>query len=193
MTGYEPILHVILREKLLGIDGDLLEIGVLLGGGTRKLCAVAQRSPQKRVIAVDVFDPDFDHTRGMPGFEMAALYRDQMRWSRTGETDQRGLFDEVTRGCSNLVVVSGDSTTVDIPTERLCFAFIDGHHAPEYARKDFATCWSRLSPGGVVAMHDYGGDLPDLTAEVHSLIGKHGSEIGRTWVDGIIIFIQKIR
>jgi hypothetical protein len=31
---------------------------------------------------------------------------------------QREVFDDVTRRCDNLVVVAGDSTSVDIPADR---------------------------------------------------------------------------
>ena len=201
MTGYEPMLDVIVRERLDRVEGDVLEIGVMLGGGTRKLCGVFSKlAPHKRIIAVDIFDPNFDHSpniavdsdghpNGGPGQEMAMVYSEHM--ARAGAVNQRETFDRVTAGCSNLVVVSGDSTKVDIPTDRLCFAFIDGNHDRAYVRADFNTAWSRLSPSGVVALHDYGYDLPEITEEVHVQIGAHAAEIQRVWVSGYIVFIQK--
>lgn len=201
MTGYEPMLDVIVREGLDRVDGDVLEIGVMLGGGTRKLCGLfSNRAPDKRVIAVDIFDPNFDHSpniavdaqgrpNGRPGQEMATVYSEHM--ARAGAIDQRATFNRITAGCSNLVVVAGDSTKVDIPTDRLCFAFIDGNHDRAYVRADFDTAWSRLSPSGVVALHDYGYDLPEITEEVHVQIGAHAAEIQRVWVSDWIVFIQK--
>ena len=153
----------------------------------------------KRVIAIDVFDPDFDHSPnvavdelGRPtgaGQEMADVYRREM--AQAGVSDQRATFDAITAGCANLVVVPGDSTRVQIPTDRLCFAFIDGNHDRAFVHADFETAWSRLSPSGVVALHDYGYDLPEITEEVHTLIGAHASEIARVWTSGWIIFLQR--
>ncbi len=190
-TGYEPILDVIERERLYLLEGDVLEIGVLLGGGTAKLCGLMKRrAPSKRVIAVDIFDPAFDTTQSPIGYDMAAIYASQI--SRVG-SDQRAVFDQITAGEPNLVVVEGDSAEVEIPAERLAFSFIDGHHAAEYVRGDFETAWSRTVPGGVVGLHDYGGDLSHVTHTVHELIGEHADEIARVWTEGIIAFIQRGR
>jgi hypothetical protein len=189
LTGYEALLDVILAERVHELPGDVLEIGVLMGGGTAKLCGIFQRlAPDKRVIAVDLFDPSFDLTMSPIGVSMAELYHHKI-----GErgADQRAVFDSITAGYENLVVIAGDSTKVEIPTDQLVFAFIDGHHATEYARADFATAWSRTVPGGVVAFHDYAGDLRHLTATIHALIGEHAEEIERVWTDGIIMFVKR--
>ena len=187
-VGYELLLGELERNGLDRVDGDLLEIGVLLGGGTRKLCGwAAARAPSKRVVAVDIFDPGFDPTTTAEGWSMPELYATALRGR-----DQRAIFDEMTAGCANLTVVAGDSTQVAVPTDRLAFAFVDGSHVPEDVRKDFETAWSRLSPGGVAAFHDYGGNLPDLTATLHECIGRHAAEIRRVWTrEGELLFVQR--
>jgi SAM-dependent methyltransferase len=176
-VGYEPLLEEIESNELHRLDGDVLEIGALLGGGTAKLCRwFARRDPSKRVIAVDVFDPAFDPTVTVDGWGMRELYADFI-----GNRSQREVFDAVTGNCANLVVVEGDSTKVDLPADRLAFAFVDGSHVPDDVRTDFETVWSRLSPGGIAAFHDYGGDLPGVTHTLHDLIGRHATEIARVW------------
>jgi predicted O-methyltransferase YrrM len=187
-VGYEILLEVIERRGIEAVDGDVLEIGALLGGGTAKLCGwCAAQAPAKRVITVDVFDPAFDPTTTLGGWPMRDLYLNAL-----GDRDQRAVFDEVTNGCTNLVVVVGDSTKVEIPTDRLAFAFVDGSHAADDVRADFETVWGRLSPGGIVAFHDYGGDIPGVTHTVHRCIGEHAEEIARIWArNPTLLFVQR--
>ena len=188
-TGYEVLLQEIESRGIDRVDGDVLEIGALLGGGTAKLCGYFSRDAAvKQVITVDVFDPSFDPTVTVQGWSMPELYASRLRGRK-----QREVFDEVTRGYGNLTVVVGDSTSVDIPAQRLAFAFVDGSHDPADVRADFATVWSRLSPGGIVAFHDYGGDLPDLTATLHECIGAHAGEIARVWTrQPALLFLQRL-
>lgn len=189
-VGYEILLGEIERLGLDRVEGDVLEIGALLGGGTAKLCAwFGQRSPDKRVITVDVFDPAFDPTTTVEGWAMSDLYENAL-----GGRTQREIFDEVTEGCDNLLVITGDSTKVELPTERLAFAFIDGSHVAEDVRADFETAWQRLVPGGVAAFHDYGGDLPGVTHTLHERIGAHADEIARVWArQPMLLFVQRER
>ena len=189
-VGYEVLLEDIERHGIDRVDGDALEIGALLGGGTTKLCRwFARRAPAKRVIAVDVFDPSFDPTTTVEGWPMGSLYSAALEGR-----DQRTVFDEVTRGCDNLVVVAGPSGTVDFGTDRLAFAFVDGSHAAEDVRTDFHRVWERLSPGGIVAFHDYGDNLPGVTHTLHECIGAHADEIARVWTRRpTLLFIQRKR
>jgi len=187
-VGYEVLLEEIERHRIHRVDGDLLEIGAFLGGGTAKLCGwCATRAPVKRVIAVDVFDPAFDPTTTLEGWSMRDLY---VRGA--GGRAQREIFDDVTRGSPNLTVVAGDSTTVEIPADRLAFAFVDGSHVPAAVRADFETVWDRLSPGGIAAFHDYGGNLPGVTHTLHACIGGHADEIERIWTrTPTLLFLQR--
>jgi hypothetical protein len=186
--GYEVLLEEIERHRLDQVDGDVLEIGALLGGGTAKLCHwLALNAERKRVITVDVFDIGFDKTTTAGGWSMPELYGDIVKGR-----DQRDVFDEVTSGCSNLVVVVGDSTAVELPTQRLAFAFVDGNHDIDYVLSDFERVWERLSPGGIAAFHDYGGDLPGVTRALHESIGRHAAEIARVWTRApTLLFLQR--
>lgn len=187
-VGYEVLLEEIERVGLDRIEGDVLEIGAFLGGGTAKLCGwLACRSPAKRVISVDVFDPSFDTTSTVAGWPMHELYT-----SALNGRSQRAVYDDVTHGCANLTVVAGDSTSVEIPGDRLAFAFVDGSHVPEDVRSDFELVWQRLSPSGVAAFHDYGADLPGVTRTLHACIGAHAGEIERVWTRAPrLLFVQR--
>jgi hypothetical protein len=184
-SQYEHLLQVLATR--LDVPGDVLEIGVFLGGGTFKLCRYLEHhAPEKRVYAVDIFDPSFDMTPCTAGVAMARLYRDALQGR-----SQRDVYREVTAGCRNLTTIEGDSAQISIPDGTLCFGFVDGHHAPLYVRNDFDLIWRRLSVRGVVCFHDYGFDLPQVTTEIHRIIGEHADEISRTWVDGTMIFLER--
>src|SRR5206468_3798222 len=118
------------------------------------------------------------------GVNMAQLY--EIKIGQRGAS-QRSVFDRITAGYHNLTVIAGDSTKVEIPADTLCFSFIDGHHASDNARADFHTAWSRTVSGGIVAFHDYGGDLRHLTETIHHLVGEHAADIERVWVHGIMM------
>lgn len=176
-VGYEVLLEEIERHRLDRVEGDALEIGVLLGGGTAKLCGwFGDHAPGKRVLAVDVFDPDFDPTTTVQGWTMRELYA-----HRLGDRNQRAVFDEVTGGYENLVVVAGDSTSTPIPTDRLAFAFVDGSHVPADVKSDFELVWDRLAPGGVAAFHDYGADLPEVTDTLDACVHARADQIDEVW------------
>lgn len=190
ITGYEPMLDVILERGLHRLDADFLEIGVFLGGGTHKLSNLLRlEAPDRRVVAIDVFDLDFDQTACTEGAKMAEIYNKHLHL-HDGK-NQREVFDRVTAGCQNLEVIAGDSTQATVPTDRLAFSFIDGHHASDYVRKDFTTAWERTVPAGVVALHDYGTLLPGVTHTVNALIGEHAHDIARVWCTNTIIFVQR--
>jgi hypothetical protein len=183
-SGYERLLDVL--GQRLAVPGDVLEIGVFLGGGTYKLCRFLEhRAPEKRVYALDVFDPDFDASPCLGGIPMTRLYQGALKGG-----SQRDIYQRVTTKCRNLTTLEGDSAAVPVPEVPLCLAFIDGNHAREYVRSDFELVWKRLSVGGVVCLHDYGHDLPEVTAEIHRLIGRYAEQIARVWVEGIMIFIE---
>lgn len=176
-VGYEVLLEELERLRLDRVEGDALEIGVLLGGGTAKLCGwFARTAPGKRVVAVDVFDPEFDPTTTVEGWTMRELYA-----HRLDGRNQRAVFDEVTSGCENLTVVVGDSTSTPLPTDRLAFAFVDGSHVPADVKSDFELVWDRLAPGGVAAFHDYGADLPEVSDTLDACVQARADQVDEVW------------
>lgn len=188
MVGYEQLIEFIDKNRIYKLGGDLLEIGTFLGGGAYKLSKyISQKAPDKKLYVVDIFDPDFDSTACITGEKMHEIYLRSLRGR-----NQEEVFKKVTRSCTNIVVIKGDSKKVELPENTLCFAFIDGNHDPVYVENDFYLAWKRLIPGGFVGFDDYGYDLPQVTATIDRLIERHREEIGRVEKQGRkIIFIQK--
>jgi predicted O-methyltransferase YrrM len=175
----------------MSIPGDIVEIGAFRGGGTYKLAKFLHRQgSQKKVYTIDCFDPQADQTRNVEGMSMAELYQAQLGGKR-----QREVFDEVTAGIPNIVVIAGDSKAVKVPTKSVCFGFIDGNHSDQYIISDFYLIWTKLSPGGVIAFHDYDYDLPNVTAMIKQLCARHSSAIADLCVDEKrhVIYIRTIK
>jgi hypothetical protein len=185
---YMAIVDVVRSPEQLAVPGDWLEIGVFLGGGTYMLSHILGRSaPGRRVIAVDIFSRDTDATKALDGRSMDEIYLGHLAFvgAQLGtEADQEAIFRRVTGDLRNVEVVVGDSKTVELPTEQLSFAFIDGNHAADYVRSDFERTWALLSPGGIVALDDYAHAIPEVTRTIHELIGERAEEIERFWVAG---------
>jgi len=191
LVGYEAFYDLIDGRGLLRLPGDLVEIGAFCGGGTYKLAKfLKRRGSPKTVYAVDVFDCSLDRTLNESGAEMAAVYSGILKGA-----SQRDVFESVTTGLDNVVVIAGDSKKITLPTEIVCFAFIDGNHNPCYVQNDFHLVWQKLTEGGVVAFHDYGGDLPQVTRTIDRLCDEHRGEIRSLEVDPTrhIIYVTKRR
>lgn len=192
-SGYSRLLVELERNRIADVPGDVVEIGVLLGGGTYKLCKYLEReAPGKQVYAIDIFDPSFDSTTCAEGATMAELYQAALADGSVQGRTQREIFDHITADCHNLAVLAEDSATVQIPAERIAFAYIDGNHSAEYVRSDFELIWSKLSPGGIVSFDDYGSNIPEVTRTLHEIIGEHAGELVRTWtVAPKTLFMQR--
>ncbi len=181
LSGYERLLDIVIEERLCEIEGDFVEIGAFLGGGTYKLSRLlGSLAPDKRLYSIDVFDPNADLTLSDCGHTMADAYNRQLK----GRT-QRDVYDSIVRGCTNVITLAQDSKSVDIPSDSIAFAYIDGNHSADYVRSDFYLVWHKLSPGGVVAFDDYASDISHLTQTIHALIGENAGQIERIWRTGI--------
>ena len=173
LTGYEVFIDLIRRERLDRMAGDFLEIGCCLGGGTAKLAKLAT-SVDKQVWVIDPFDTNLS--------------------SEAGPT-QEEIFRQVTAPWSaSIQVLKQDSTRARLPDGlRFGFAFADGNRDPVRVKSDFQLVWRRLLPGGWAGFHDYGGDLPDVTAALDSMLEQYAAEIGRVEKieDRWILLVQK--
>ncbi|MGI8622400.1 MAG: glycosyltransferase [Solirubrobacteraceae bacterium] len=180
LQSYEHILEAIRERGLTALDGDFVEIGVFLGGGVYQLARLLERdAPDRRVWAVDVFEPDVDTTRAETGLRMTTIYEGQL-----GGADQHELYRAVVERCPNVQTVVGDSATVELPFERVAFAHIDGSHDAAYVRTDFERLWPKVLPGGVLAFDDYGDDLPEVTATIDAVRAERGDEVAEFWTSG---------
>lgn len=187
LSGYETLLETIRSHGIASVEGDVVEIGAFLGGGTYQLCKLMEReAPDKRVYVIDVFDPAFDLSPGGGG-NVGELYQRLL-----DGRDQRSIYDEVTGSCRNLVTIVGDSAALERPSDRIAYAHIDGNHSPEYVRGDFELVWPAVSAGGIVSFDDYGRDLPHVTQAIDALIDDHRDEIEEVWTGGVkTAFLKK--
>lgn len=174
-VGYEVLLDFIEAHSLHRLEGDLVEIGSFMGGGTAKLARYACRHG-KRVFSVDIFSPDVDDTATPDGTRMSDIYLAFLEGR-----PQLEVYEEAVRSLDNVVTIRQDSKTVSFPPEqRFVFGFIDGNHHPDYVRNDFHIIWQNLVEGGVLGFHDYNTDLPDVTACIDRIIAEHAEEIAET-------------
>lgn len=191
LVGYETLIDFARAHQIFDVPGDLLEVGAFCGGGSYKLAKTVLREGLKKTLyVVDCFDVTFDKTQCSAGKQMSELYSMHLM----GQS-QKEVFSRITQGLSNIVVIEADSKTVELPTEAICFAFIDGNHSPDYVRSDFHLAWDKLSPSGVLAFHDYGHDLPQVTSALDELCLQHRNEISGSVVHRgkHVLFIQKRR
>jgi hypothetical protein len=187
-AGYELLLDYIQRYQLYNLNGDVVEIGAFMGGGTRKLAEFFGNFG-KKVIVVDVFDPSFDQTLNERGESMSSIYT-----AILGNRDLLGIFNRNVEHLENVIVNHIDSRNVVFAEDlKLCFSVIDGNHNPWYVRNDFESVWKRTVEGGAVALHDYGGDLPQVTKTIDHLIEGYAREISRIdkFPEQCFIFITK--
>ncbi len=175
LVGYEVLLDFIEERSLHRLEGDLIEIGSFMGGGTVKLARYARRHG-KSVFAVDIFDPSTDSTATPDGTIMRDIYLAFLEGH-----PQLEVYEQAVRGLDNVVTIKQDSKEVSFPPEqKFIFGFIDGNHQPDYVRNDFHIIWQNLVDGGVLGFHDYNTDLPDVTSCINEIIAENAEEIVET-------------
>jgi Methyltransferase domain len=190
-SAYDRLIDYIDANKIFGLSGQFLEIGAFMGGGSVKLARCAAKH-SKRLLVVDLFDPDFDVAENIHGQSMGSLYRRAI-----GHKSLREIFDGNTKHEKNIVVYEADSMQVALPPDtKLCFSYIDGGHDAEHVTHDFYLAWNLTVPGGAVAFHDYvetGGDLPQVTDAINALIEANKSTISDTLYmrDSAIMLVRK--
>ena len=172
-VGYEVLIEFIQQRALHELEGDIIEIGAYMGRGTAKLAKLAQRYNRK-VYAIDVFDPSLDRTTSRSGIKAGDVYEAFLKGRSMLEA-----YQESTRAFGNIITVREDSKKVSFPEEqKFLFGFIDGCHQEAYVENDFYVIWPHLVSGGVVGLHDYKfDDWPGVTEAADRLIHKHKSEI----------------
>jgi len=188
ISGYEVLLDTIIKEKLYLLEGDIVEIGAFLGGGTYKLSKLMEAlGVDKIVYAIDTFDFRSDESTSTSGERMSDLYGEILKGR-----NQFDIYSKITMNCKNVVTLISDSKNVVLPCDKVCFAYIDGNHSPDYVRNDFYLVWNKLVSHGVVSFDDYGYDLPQVTKTIHKLIGEESERILKLWTaGGKRIFIEK--
>jgi cephalosporin hydroxylase len=176
-VGYEFLIDFIKQRALYELEGDIIEIGAYMGGGTAKLAKFAQRYG-KKVYAVDVFDPSLDKTLSKSGIKAGDVYEAFLQGRSMLEA-----YQESTRGFDNIVTIREDSKKVSFPKEqKFIFGFIDGCHQQAYVANDFYVIWPHLVSGGALGFHDYKfDDWPEVTKAADKLIHAYKREISEAY------------
>lgn len=189
LADYNFMIKYLAKNKIYLLDGDIVEIGALMGGGTKKIAQFFANF-EKRVHSIDIFNPDADNTRTVRGESLAKFYR-----ALLGKRLMREIFDQNTKRQKNITIYPKDSREITFPhSMRLCFAFIDGNHSPEYVEYDFNLVWKHIVSGGIIAYDDYEGDMPQTTQAIKKVIEIHKEEIEVVdrYEKRRLIFIKKI-
>ena len=175
-VGYENLIRFIEERSLQNLDGDIIEIGAYMGGGTVKLAGFA-RKYNKKVFAIDTFDPGVDRTVGRGGVSAGEVYQAFLEGPSMID-----VYEKATTGLDNIVTIRRDSRCVAFPKEqRFFFGFVDGCHQRSYVENDFMVIWPHLVGGGAIGFHDYRfDDWPEVTAAVDGIVSDHRGEIAET-------------
>lgn len=175
-VGYEKLLAFIKKRRLLALEGDLIEIGAFMGGGTVKLAKLAKKYG-KKVYVIDIFEPSLDQTVSKSGVTACDVYL-----AFLGNRSMFEVYQEATRNFDNIITIKEDSMKVRFPEEqRFVFGFVDGCHQRAYVENDFHLIWPNLVSGGVLGIHDYKyDDWSEVTEAVDGLLAEHKNEISET-------------
>ena len=172
-VGYEVLIDFMERYAVYELEGDIVEIGAFMGGGTAKLAQFAEKC-DKKVYAIDIFDPTCDTTQDLNGIRMCDIYEAFLQGR-----SQMEIYQDVTQRFKNIITINKDSKEVEFAeSQDFIFGFIDGNHKPDYVKNDFYIIWPHIVPGGCVGFHDYDFDLPYVTCAIDKLIHDHRDEIG---------------
>lgn len=175
-VGYENLIAFIEERSLHELEGDLVEIGAFMGGGTVKLAEFAKKH-NKKVHVVDIFEPSLDQTISKSGMSACEVYEAFLEGRSMWD-----VYQEATRPFDNIITIRKDSKTVNInDKQKFIFGFVDGCHEETYVNNDFYVIWPNLVSGGVLGFHDYEyEDWAEVTDAVKKLLEKHKDEISET-------------
>ncbi len=172
LVGYETLIRVILENNILELEGDFIEIGAFLGGGTKKLARLAE-TIKKKVICIDPFQLTNDNNTMKNGKRFSDIYKNILM-DIDVSLSQKEIFEEVTKNEKNIEIIQDVSQNVLFSSEqKFCFGFIDGEHSYSAVQSDFNLIWGRTVCGGIIGLHDYGGDIDDVTRSIDNIIKQY--------------------
>ncbi len=147
----------------------IVEIGCLGGEGTRKL---AMAFPEREIYALDIFDVCAEEDPNL-----VKLYQEDLKYR-----DPMIVFLENIHGLENVSIIITDSRDWE-PDTFFALAIIDGGHSYDVVLNDLE---KTIPVSDYIAVHDYNGDLPQVTRAVDKVVKKYGlrlCEIGNTFVE----------
>ncbi|NQT74459.1 MAG: class I SAM-dependent methyltransferase [Chloroflexi bacterium] len=172
-VGYGNLVNFMEERSLYALEGDIIEIGAFMGGGTVKLAEFAGKHG-KTVHVVDIFEPSLDQTMSVSGMSACDVYEAFLEGHSMWE-----VYQEATRQYDNVITVREDSKKVSFDEkQKFVFGFVDGCHEESYVNNDFYVIWPHLVSGGVLGFHDFEyDDWPEVTRAAKKIIEKHKDEI----------------
>lgn len=189
MSGYELLLDTIIDKKLYQLEGDFVEIGAFIGGGTYKLSRLLEKlKTERKIYVIDTFNLSLDDHTCKQLKETLKLHKKIMK-----DKKQYEFYKKVTKNCKNIITLVGDSKKITLPCETISFAYIDGNHSYDYVKNDFYLVWDKLVSNGIIAFHDYNFDQPGTIRAIHELIGEQSDKILKIRINDLksTVFIQK--
>lgn len=172
-VGYEKLVAFMRKRALQKLEGDIIEIGAFMGGGTIKLAKFAGKYGRK-VYVIDTFEPELDKTVSKSGMTACAVYEAFLQGH-----SMLDVYQKTTQHFDNIVTIREDSLKTRFDKgQKFIFGFVDGCHQWTYVNNDFYVIWPHLVSGGILGFHDYKyDDWPEVTRAVDELIDKHKNEI----------------
>ncbi|MFA5360557.1 MAG: class I SAM-dependent methyltransferase [Candidatus Paceibacterota bacterium] len=189
MSGYEFLLDTIIDKKIYQLEGDFVEIGAFIGGGTYKLSKLLEKLKiEKKIYVIDTFNLSLDDHTCKQLKETLNLHKKIMK-----DKKQYEFYKKVTKNCKNIITLIGDSKKTTLSCEKVSFAYIDGNHSYDYVKNDFYLIWDKLVSTGIIAFHDYNFDQPGAIRAIHELIGEQSDKILKIWINDLksTVVIQK--
>lgn len=181
-VGYENLISFMETHSLHQLDGDLIEVGAFMGGGTIKLAEYARKYGRK-VYVVDLFEPTLDQTLSKSGETACSVYE-----AFLDGRSMQDVYQAATRDFDNIITVREDSKRVRFDnSQKYIFGFIDGCHQESYVLNDFHLIWPNLVSGGILGLHDYRyDDWPEVTQAIEKLLDEYQDQIGeQTEIPGV--------
>lgn len=136
------ILHDFGQYILNGVSGDILEIGV--GESSYYLSRLAEKF-NRRIFHCDISPSKLVNPMSVPGYLSA---KEDIEYF-----EERDPLPSLNK---RVICYAGSSDSfferLNMPV--IAFAFIDGDHCYEQAKKDFWNTWALLKDEGVIALHD---------------------------------------
>jgi len=125
----------------VGIDGDVLEIGV--HHGLSAIAVAAIRKAGSKFAAIDLFDDLQAQNRSGSGSGSRSRF----------ERNMAEFFGDT--GFVRCITASSDTVLPDELGDQFSFCHVDGGHSAAETRADLDLCTRVLMPGGLLALDDY--------------------------------------
>jgi hypothetical protein len=146
------IIHDFGQYVLNGVSGDMLEIGV--GESSYYLSRLGEAF-RRRIFHCDISPSKILNPLSVKGY--------------LSDLEEVTYFEErdETPSLKRVVCFAGPSDDLfkRVPMGPIAFAFIDGDHCYEQAKKDFWNTWAILADEGVIALHDTYPPSEEWTSE----------------------------